>query len=396
MELFQSDICLLKDKETLFFAAQGEDFDINSFYSEYKIERQLGAGGFGKVLLGVSRVTGEKVAIKATHNEHVDSVKDLDQLYTEAQTLKALKHPNIVKVLNCFVDRKSRQAIMIMEYLEGGELLTILQEKGSYSEEDAVDIFNQLLDAVTYCHRYKVIHRDLKLENIIAASSDGKVFKIVDFGIAGLFAGHKSEVTNAGSLNYMPPELFTKKNVVASPALDVWSLGCILYALVVGKIPFRGETMQEIKQKITNEKYSFPEDMQLSEELLDLLSRMLEKEPENRASVYEISDHPWVCKRKFTEDEKAKVREREEQAALLEAQLLKQKEDESPSRKVKEFGAVKKSFTPSPERARINALGTGSARIPAKGSKDQIINLKESEKDGKESPRKRSVHKNLK
>lgn len=178
MELFQSDIFLLKDKETLFYAAQGEEFDINSFYSEYKIERQLGAGGFGKVLLGVSKVTGDKVAIKATHNENVDSVKDLDQLYTEAQTLKALKHPNIVKVLNCFVDRKSRQAVMIMEYLEGGELLEILTDKGSYSEEEAVDIFNQLLSAITYCHRFKVIHRDLKLENIIAAANDGNIFKV--------------------------------------------------------------------------------------------------------------------------------------------------------------------------------------------------------------------------
>lgn len=178
MELFQSDVLLLKDKETLFFAAAGEDFDIESFYSEFKNVRQLGAGGFGTVWLAVSRVTGEKVAIKSTHNESVDSVKDLDQLYTEAQTLKALKHPNIVQVLNCFVDRKSRQAVMIMEYLEGGELLAILQEKGCYSEEEAADIFAQLLSAIAYCHRYKVIHRDLKLENIIRASSEGSVFKV--------------------------------------------------------------------------------------------------------------------------------------------------------------------------------------------------------------------------
>lgn len=178
MELFQTDLSLLKDKEVIYFSL-GEDFDINSFYSEYKMDKQLGAGGFGKVMLAVSRVNGQKVAIKATHNDCVDNVRDLDGLFTEAQTLKALKHPNIVTMLNCFVDRKTRQAIMIMEYLEGGELSAILQERGSLKEAEAVEIFNQLVSATTYCHRYKVIHRDLKPENIIRASHDSNVFKVL-------------------------------------------------------------------------------------------------------------------------------------------------------------------------------------------------------------------------
>lgn len=181
MELFQTDLSLVKDKDIMYFAAGGEDFDINSYYSEYKTQRQLGAGGFGKVVLAASRVTGQKVAIKATHNESVDSVQDLDQLFTEAQTLKALKHPNIVSVLNCFVDRKARQAIMIMEYLEGGELNLIIEEKGRLSEEEALDIFKQLLSAITYCHRSKVIHRDLKLENILRADKETNVFKVGRF-----------------------------------------------------------------------------------------------------------------------------------------------------------------------------------------------------------------------
>jgi hypothetical protein len=177
MELFQTDLSLLKDKEIVYFSL-GEDFDINSFYSEYKMDKQLGAGGFGRVMLAVSRVNGQKVAIKATHNDSVDNVRDLDGLFTEAQTLKALKHPNIVTMLNCFVDRKTRQAIMIMEYLEGGELSALLQEKGRLREEEMVEIFNQLVSAITYCHRYKVIHRDLKPENIIRATQEGNCFKV--------------------------------------------------------------------------------------------------------------------------------------------------------------------------------------------------------------------------
>lgn len=215
---------------------------------------------------------------------------------------------------------------------------------------------------------------------------------MVDFGIAGLFAGHKSEVTHAGSLNYMPPELFTQKNVVASPALDVWSLGCILYALVVGKIPFRGDSVPDIRQKIVCEPYALPPGLTLSEELVDLLARLLEKDPESRASVYEIGEHAWVGRRKFTDDERARAKERSEQAAMLGAQLEKERETESPPcKKSKEVGTMKKGFTPSPDRARAPYSGPTPAKGISKTSpKEPVINLKES---SKESPRKRSVHK---
>jgi serine/threonine protein kinase len=399
MELFQSDISLLKDKEIVYFSL-GEDFDINSFYSEYKMDKQLGAGGFGRVMLATSRVNGQKVAIKATHNDSVDSVRDLDGLFTEAQTLKALKHPNIVQMLNCFVDRKTRQAIMIMEYLEGGELTAILQEKGRLSEAEAVDIFNQLLSAITYCHRYKVIHRDLKPENIIRATQEGNCFKvgsskeIVDFGIAGLFAGLRSEVTNAGSLYYMPPELLSKKNVVASPALDVWALGCILYSMVVGKLPFRGDNPDEIKKKIIKEKHSFPSEIELTPEVKDLIDRMLEKEPEKRASVYEISDHSWSNKRSFTPEEKAKIKERQEAELVLQAQrdeLQKPEESQLPASKKSSSPThmTKKPLIPSSERTKPSTTISNSSWPNPKKPKDPVIQVKELEKEGS---RKQSVN----
>ena len=114
----------------------------------------------------------------------------------------------------------------------------LISNGNSLPEKDTLEIFKQILFAVEYCHNSKIIHRDLKLENIMKVSKNSNSIKIVDFGIAGLFAGLKSEITKAGSINYLSPEVLTGKNLNASPAMDIWSLGCILYALLVGKLPF--------------------------------------------------------------------------------------------------------------------------------------------------------------
>lgn len=129
-----------------------------------------------------------------------------------------------------------------MEYLEGGELEGYLKNKGRLDEDEAREIFNQVISAIAYCHNQKIIHRDLKLENILKIDHHSNKIKIVDFGIAGLYAGRKSEVTKAGSIFYLPPEIFENKNVNASPSLDIWSIGIILYQLVVGKLPFEDKT----------------------------------------------------------------------------------------------------------------------------------------------------------
>jgi serine/threonine protein kinase len=186
----------------------------------------------------------------------------------------------------------------------------------------------------------------------------------------------------------MPPELFTQKNVGASPGLDVWSLGCILYALVVGKIPFRGETVADIKNKIVNEKYTFPSDLKLSDEVRDLLSRMLEKEPEKRASIYEISDHAWVNKRAFTDEERVKIKERAEVASILQAQAEMVKEDESPPKKVPVAVPAKKNSSPNPDKTRGSMFGGSSPQNSGQNSvvkkgKDAIFQLKEVEKEEK-------------
>jgi serine/threonine protein kinase len=130
----------------------------------------------------------------------------------------------------------------------------------------------------------------------------------VDFGIAGLSDGRKSEITNAGSLNYMPPEIFLRKNVGASPALDIWALGCILYTLVVGKLPFSGPKSSDVKNMIINDEVFFPKKLVLTDEIKDLILKMMTKEPEKRIIMHEIMDHPWIRRKKFTQEQRDELK----------------------------------------------------------------------------------------
>ena len=168
--------------------------------------------------------------------------------------MKSLNHAHIVKIINCFVIKKSLQTFFIMEYLSGkkltvgGELANYIKKGKPINEKDALEIFDQILRAIEYCHNSKIIHRDLKLENIMKVSENSNQIKIVDFGIAGLFAGLKSEITKAGSINYLSPEVISGKNLNASPAMDIWAMGCILYALLVGELPFDDPHNKEVKE----------------------------------------------------------------------------------------------------------------------------------------------------
>ena len=177
LELFEQDLQFIKTGDIL-YVSKGEDFDILTYYDEYQIVKELGEGGFGSVVLGIHKKTQEKVAIKITSAEAIDTARDVYIVFAEAETLKNLKHSNIVTMHNCFLDKKSLRAYFIMEYLEGGELLGYVSDKGHIEEKEALHIFKQLIDAIDYCHQCKIIHRDLKLENILRVSSDSDQFKV--------------------------------------------------------------------------------------------------------------------------------------------------------------------------------------------------------------------------
>ena len=195
-------------------------------------------------------------------------------------------------------------------------------------------------------------------------------------------SGFKAEPTNAGSLNYMPPEVFTIRGCGASPAMDIWAMGCILYAMVTGKLPFKADKVLEVKQRILHDPVTFPKGLELSDECRDLICRMLDKDPETRAGQFEINEHAWKNKRKFTDEEKEKIKEREAQAktiAFEEAlRLAKEREEASAnnSKKGTSFSPTyKKTSIPSPDKK--NGSFTGFVEKKKTG----LLSLQREEKD---------------
>ena len=202
-----------------------------------------------------------------------------------------------------------------MEYASGGELLDFIVKRGQPTEIEAKTVFRQIVSCVSYCHKKSLVHRDLKLENILLSRPDAyDDIRVVDFGISGFYsATHSCEKTNAGSLKYMPPEVLSGRNIDANPAIDIWSMGCILHALVLGKLPFKGKTRREVLHAITNNISTAPSASLFSQKYMaslspdcrDLIYRMLQIDPEIRIQMKEIEKHPWLAmkRRKLLWDE---------------------------------------------------------------------------------------------
>ena len=183
------------------------------------------------MLLGKHKITSQLVAIKIIETLKIGNAVDIDMVFREAELMKSLVHKNIVKIYNCYT-LTNMQVVIVMEFLEGGELLEYVQEQGRLSEDEARLIFKQISEAIAYCHSQKLIHRDLKLENILIASKQDRQIKIADFGIAGMATNFNVDKLDVGSLSYMAPEILSGRARKLGPSIDIWALGVILYGLV--------------------------------------------------------------------------------------------------------------------------------------------------------------------
>ncbi|CAD8096754.1 unnamed protein product [Paramecium sonneborni] len=294
IEIFEEDLPYIKDG-TLLYVSDSIEFDAYCQISVYQIMRVLGEGGFGKVMLGRHKITGEQVAIKLIDSGKLWNAEDIDLVFREAEVMKNLRHNNIVRILNCYT-LPNMQVVLIMEFLQGGDLVEYLQEKGVLSESEARIIFRQIAEAIRYCHDKRLIHRDLKLENILLTSKVDKVIKIIDFGIATVSTNFTIDKVDRGSLSYMPPELISGSTLEIKPSIDIWSLGVILYALVCGNLPFTNKNDDQTIDNILKCNYSYPPTLILSKEYKDLLNNMLNPDPTLRYSAYQIIRHPWMQK----------------------------------------------------------------------------------------------------
>lgn len=194
--------------------------------------------------------------------------------------MKILNHKNIIKLHQGFVVKN--ELLLIMEYADGGELVSYVEEREGLSEVECRQIFKQLCSAIEVCHSQGIIHRDLKLENVLFESKARTRIKIVDFGIAGRSTPSVNDKTDAGTLKFMAPEVLKGVDTKASPMLDIWALGCMLFAMFFFKFPFDGDNANIVKERIIHAELRIPRDRPHSDEFADLLRGILTKDPAKR------------------------------------------------------------------------------------------------------------------
>lgn len=229
----------------------------------------------------------QKVASKILLKSSLKTKELEEKVKREIRYSKYFRHPNIIRLFE--VIETNNEIILIMEYAPGGELYNLIS-KGRLSEEEARRIFQQIIFGLEYLHAHQVAHRDLKPENILL-DEDGNV-KLADFGLSNVMRDGIFLYSSCGSPNYAAPELINGK-VYNGAAIDVWSSGVILYALLTGTLPFEEDHIPKLYQKIRECKYSMPSI--LSEQAKDLIFRMLQVDPLERITVSEIKNHYWFC-----------------------------------------------------------------------------------------------------
>nr|XP_058926890.1 serine/threonine-protein kinase MARK2-like [Kogia breviceps] len=255
--------------------------------SDYEILHTIGKGSFAKVKLARHILTGTQVAVKVIKKRHRNFSTFQKLLLREVHSMKALNHPNIVRLLG--VTDTEEAMFLIMEYLSGGDMFDYLTTHGRMPEAQARGLFQQLVSALQHCHQRGVVHRDLKPPNLLF---DGNMnLKLTDFGFSNICDTSGTLDTICGTLPYTAPELLLGQSY-SGPAVDVWSLGVVLYFMVTGSRPFVGKDVQELREQILTGQYPIP--TYLSLEVRSLLRKMIALNPSDRGTLPDLMRHPWV------------------------------------------------------------------------------------------------------
>lgn len=247
--------------------------------------------------LGLHSQWGEEVAVKLIRRGNIDTSVRMSKVEREIEVLRTLKHPNIVRLYD--VIETDKYIGIILEYASGGELFDHILAHRYLKEKDAAKLFSQLISGVWYIHQKKIVHRDLKLENLLLDRQRNVI--ITDFGFANRFEHRADDLmqTSCGSPCYAAPELVISEGLYVGSAVDIWSCGVILYAMLAGYLPFDddpanpdGDNINLLYKYIVNTPLSFPD--YVSAEARDLLSMMLVPDPTRRADLRSIMAHPWL------------------------------------------------------------------------------------------------------
>ncbi|XP_072995547.1 CBL-interacting protein kinase 32 [Typha latifolia] len=256
---------------------------------KYELGRTIGEGTFAKVRFARNSETGEPVAIKILDKEKVLKHKMVEQIKREIATMKLIKHPNVVRIYE--VMGSKTKIFIVLEFVTGGELFDKIVNHGRMREDEARRYFQQLINAVDYCHSRGVYHRDLKPENLLLDAYGN--LKVSDFGLSALSQQVRDDGllhTTCGTPNYVAPEVLNDRGYDGATA-DLWSCGVILFVLLAGYLPFEDSNLMALYKKISDAEFTCP--CWISFNAMRLLTRILDPDPTMRITVPEILEDEW-------------------------------------------------------------------------------------------------------
>ena len=254
----------------------------------YKYGRLLGKGAFGKVNLSLHVLTGRLVAIKSINKSKLINEKQKRKIMLETTIMKTLsKSNNIVKIFETYETKK--HYCIVMEYICAGDLLSYIKKRGKLTEQVAKYIFKQIILSLQYIHNHNIVHRDIKLDNILIDLDNN--IKICDFGVSKIIKKGESMFEQCGTPAYIAPEILINQGYEGF-GVDIWSAGVVLYAMLGGTVPFKGNNINELHDLII--KGEFKPLKEISQEATHLIKSILEVDPKKRISTKDILVHPWL------------------------------------------------------------------------------------------------------
>ncbi|XP_030520919.1 calcium-dependent protein kinase 17-like [Rhodamnia argentea] len=261
--------------------------------ASYSMGKELGRGQFGVTYLCTDKATGEQLACKTIAKRKLVNKEDIEDVRREVQIMHHLTgQPNIVELKGAHEDKRSVH--LVMELCAGGELFDRIIAKGNYTERAAASLLRTIVQIVHTCHSMGVIHRDLKPENFLLLNKDeDSPLKATDFGLSVFFKPGDTFQDVVGSAYYIAPEVLKRKY---GQEIDIWSVGVMLYILLSGVPPFWAESETGIFNAILRGHIDFSSDPwpSISPGAKDLIHKMLNSDPKQRLTAFEVLNHPWI------------------------------------------------------------------------------------------------------
>ncbi|CAG9314082.1 unnamed protein product [Blepharisma stoltei] len=283
----------LEQKEKWIGAIKSET-GFKEFYIDYETTETIGKGAYGEVKLGTNKHTGNTVAVKIISKEPLDARSET-RLRREINILKIIKHESILRLESVY--ETANELFIVTDYISGGSLFTWLKDREfSIAEIIARKIIKDLANALLFLHTNGIIHRDLKLENILIETDKNGVVKpiLIDFGLSCMLAPHQCSQESVGTLKYAAPEVLSR--IPYRESVDLWGLGVISYILLIGRMPFYGKNDQDIATRILKK----PIDLEgenfrhISQGAKEIIKGLLTRRPANRMSLNALLEHEWV------------------------------------------------------------------------------------------------------